>query len=83
MMSNIDGYVVADIPAHTWAIFPSERCKWEDFGSMIESMYKRFFTEWIPTSDYEQVGSLDMEIYGGDEEYAYVELWFAVRKKCS
>jgi len=81
--SNIDGYTVANIPAHTWAIFPSERCKWDDFGTMIESMYKRFFTEWIPTSDYEQVGSLDMELYGGDEEYAYVELWFAVRKRSS
>jgi len=79
--SHVDGYTVADIPAHTWAIFPSEKFKWDDCGTVIESLYKRFFTEWLPTSDYEQVGSLDLELYGGNGELGFIELWFAVKKK--
>jgi len=79
--SNTEGYTVVNVPAHTWAIFPSGKVKWDDFGEAIGTMYKRFFTEWLPTSEYEQVGSLDMELYGGDDEYGYVELWFAVQKR--
>ena len=78
--SNIDGYKVVDIPAHTWAIFPT-RFRWEDADTAIGSLYKRIFSEWIPTSSYEQVGSLDMELYGGDDEYGYIEIWLAVIKK--
>jgi AraC family transcriptional regulator len=79
--SNTEGYTIADISAHTWAIFPSERCAWSDFGKTIEALYKRVFSEWLPTSNYEQVGSLDMEIYGGDDDHAYVEIWLAVKRK--
>jgi AraC family transcriptional regulator len=79
--SKITGYTVADIPAHTWAIFPSVRCPWSEFGAVIGGLYKRIYSEWMPTSNYEQLGSLDMEIYGGDEDTAYVEIWVAVRKK--
>ena len=79
--SRVEGYTVVDVPSHTWAIFPSKKVKWEDFGEEISTMYKRFFAEWLPTSDYEEVEGLDMEIYGGDEEFGYVEIWFAVRKK--
>jgi len=79
--SNVKGYTVADIPAHTWVIFPSDKFKWEDADTAIGSLYKRIFSEWLPTSSYEQVGSLDMELYGGDDEYGYIEIWLAVRKK--
>jgi AraC family transcriptional regulator len=79
--SKIDGYTIADIPSHTWVIIQSEKFKWDDIGSVIEALYKRFFTEWLPTSDYEQVGGLDMELYGGGDDFGYIELWFAVKKK--
>jgi len=78
--SKVDGYTIANIPAHTWAIFPSEKFKWEDADTAIGSLYKRIFSEWLPTSNYEQVGSLDMELYGGDDEFGYIEIWLAVRK---
>jgi len=74
------GYTVLDVPSHTWAIFPSGKFDWNDFDTVIESLYKRFFSEWLPTSQYEQVGGLDLEIYGGDAEFGHFELWFAVRK---
>jgi len=78
--SKTDGYTIQDVPAHTWAIFPSGKFKWDDCDTVMESLYKRFFKEWLPTSQYEQVGGLDMELYGGDDEFGYIEIWFAVRK---
>ena len=79
--SNVDGYTVVDIPAHTWAIFPTGKFVWEECGTVLGGLYKRIFSEWLPTSNYEQVGSLDMELYGGDDEFGYVEIWLAIRKK--
>ena len=78
--SKSHGYTVIDVPAHTWAIFPSGKFEWDDFDVVIETLYKRFFGEWLPTSQYEQVGGLDLEIYGGDSEFGHFELWFAVKK---
>jgi AraC family transcriptional regulator len=78
--SKTDGYTVLDVPAHTWAVFPSGKFDWARFGTVIESLYKRFFGEWLPTSTYEQVNGLDLEIYGSDGEFGYFELWFAVKK---
>ncbi|MNC16038.1 Bacterial transcription activator, effector binding domain [compost metagenome] len=57
--SNTDGYTTVTIPAHTWAIFPSEPHPWEQFGEKIESLYKRFYTEWLPTAGYEQVDGIE------------------------
>jgi len=79
--SCVDGYAVVDIPAHTWAVFLSDKFIWDDIGTVIESLYKRVFSEWLPTSGYEQVGDLDMELYGGDNEFGTIELWVAVKKK--
>ena len=79
--SNVDGYTVADIPAHTWAVFPTGKFAWDDCGTVLGSLYKRIFSEWLPTSNYEQVGSLDMELYGGDDVNGYIEIWLAVKKK--
>jgi AraC family transcriptional regulator len=78
--SKTDGYTTVTIPAHTWAIFPSEKFPWDQFGATIETLYRRFFSEWLPTAEYEQVEGTDFEIYGGSSEFGYVELWFAVRK---
>ena len=78
--SQTHGYTVLDVPAHTWAIFPSGKFDWDDCDTVMETLYKRFFSEWLPTSQYEQVGGLDLELYGGNDEFGYIELWFAVKK---
>ncbi len=79
--SRVEGYTLVDIPSYTWAIFPSHKFDWQEFGMVIDSLYKRFFSEWLPTAEYEQVEGLDFELYGGNGDKGYVELWFAVRKK--
>jgi AraC family transcriptional regulator len=79
--SKTEGYTVADIPAHTWAIFPSDIHPIKEQDNVVEAMNKRIYTEWFPASTYEPVSDLEMELYGGDEENSYVEIWLAVRKK--
>lgn len=79
--SKTGGYTVADIPACTWVIFPSERFRWDNVVEVVDNMNKRFYTEWLPTAEYEQTNGMNFEVYGGDSEMGYVELWYAVKKK--
>jgi AraC family transcriptional regulator len=80
--SNTEDYTIAHIPAQTYAIFPSSKFKWnEDFGSILTTLQKRFYSEWLPTSNYEKIDGAEFEIYGGTQEYGYIELWYPVVKK--
>ena len=79
--SKTEGYTVADIPAHTWAIFPSDKHHVSEQDAVVAALNKRIFAEWFPASSYELAGELEMELYGGDEENSYFEIWLAVRKK--
>jgi len=79
--SKVDGYTIADIPAYTWAIFPSDKFAEKDYDAAVVSLYKRIYSEWFPTSSYEQVSELELELYGGDGDSGYVEIWLAVKKK--
>jgi len=78
--SNTNGYSTLTIPAQTWAIFPSEPIAWDAFGETIETLYRRFYAEWLPTSGYDQVGEMEMQVGGERAGLHSVELWFAVRK---
>ena len=79
--SKTEGYTMVDIPSHTWAIFPSGKHPVSEQDAVVEAMNKRIYAEWFPASSYELVDGLEMEIYGGDKENSYVEIWLAVRKK--
>lgn len=80
--SNTDGYKTVHIPAQTYAIFPSERFKWGDeFFKVLTTLQKRFYSEWLPTVNYERAEGANFEIYGGTKEYGYIELWYPVVKK--
>ena len=50
-------------------------------GYVIINKHKRFFSEWLPTAEYEQANGMNFEIHGGDSDMGYVELWYAVKKK--
>ncbi|HEX3076879.1 MAG TPA: effector binding domain-containing protein, partial [Lachnospiraceae bacterium] len=79
--SNTEGYKVIHIPSQTYAVFPSERFLWEDFTKVLTTLQKRFYSEWLPTANYERAEGANFEIYGGTEEYGYLELWYPVAKK--
>lgn len=78
--SKTEGYTRLTIPAQTWAIFSSDPFTWDKFDETIDTLYKRFFSEWLPTAGYEQVDGLEFEITGAKDGLNFVELWFAVRK---
>lgn len=79
--SRTDGYTVVDVPAHTWVIFPSERFKWDQAAEVCHTLNKRFYSEWLPTSEYEQAHGASIEVYGGDADAGYLELWFAIKER--
>ncbi len=78
---NTEGYETVHIPAQTYAIFPTERFIWEEIGRVVHAAHKRFYTEWLPTANYERADGANFEIYSGDEEYGRLELWYPIKKK--
>lgn len=80
--SKTADYSMAHIPAQTYAVFPSKRFNWdEDFSTILTTLQKRFYSEWLPTSNYEKIDGAEFEIYGGTVESGYIELWYPVMKK--
>lgn len=80
--SNTDGYPIVHIPAQTYAIFPSAPFHWDDdFSKVLSTLQKRFYSEWLPTADYNRAEGPNFEIYGGTAEEGYIELWYPVVKK--
>lgn len=73
-------FTVNEIPSRTWAVF---QCR----GAMpdaIQNMWHRICTEFLPSSDYELSGEMDIEAYDSgsmnDENYRS-EIWVPVVKK--
>lgn len=75
-----EGFEVWDIEANTWAIF---HCV-GPMPNAIQSMWKRIYSEWLPSSNYELLPGYDIEYYSdGDNSSAdYVsEIWIPVKEK--
>lgn len=76
----VEGLVSRSIPASTWAVFTS-------IGPMpgaIQSVWKRIFQEWFPSTGYEHSGGAELEVYPlGDtsaEDYR-CEIWVPIVKR--
>jgi len=67
-----DEFKELSVPAMTWAIFPDSR------GDMQE-LWKRIYTEWFPTSEYEQVEGPCFEMYYGMAGHDIGEIWVPVK----
>ena len=81
--SKTDGYVVVEIPETTWAVFPTGLMPWEEIGVAIDELFKKFYSEWLPTSEYEKADGPEFEMHTGTLEAGNIELWMPVRKKDS
>lgn len=69
-----------EIPASTWVVFENNGCLKED----VQSVFKRFYTEWLPFSGYEYAGLPDIEVYPIHEKKlvsGYSEVWIAIKKE--
>lgn len=75
-----DGMVECQIPGLTWAVF---QCI-GPVPSAFQELYRRFYTEWLPVSDYHYTNGPDMEVYTKSNTTSPTykcELWMAVTKK--
>ena len=53
------GMYECEIPAATWVIFENDG----PFKETVQTIFQRFYTEWLPFSGYEYAGLPDIEIY--------------------
>ena len=75
-----DGMFEYEIPAATWVIFESDG----HFIESIQSIFRRFLTEWLPFSGYTYAELPDIEVYPISKEKlqeGHSEVWIAVKKE--
>ncbi|MDF2538906.1 MAG: hypothetical protein K0S76_1927 [Herbinix sp.] len=75
-------FIVLDVPAFTWAVFPTEKHPREQTCERIQSIWQRIFTEWFATSDFEHADGPEFEMYyhAGKEQFIS-EVWIPVVKR--
>lgn len=73
------GMTELEIPAATWAVFEGN----DPYRDSIQSIFRRFLTEWLPFSNYEYAHLPDIEVYPmqtGNKMSSKAEIWIAVMK---
>lgn len=74
-----DGYMAAQIPAATWAIF-------ESVGALpgaIQELTRQIFTEWLPATGYQHDCAPELEVYPpGDTNSPdyHCQIWVPIKK---
>jgi AraC family transcriptional regulator len=70
-----ENYTRLNVSAHTWVVFSEQKCE-------MQNMWRRIYTEWFPTSGYEQVEGPTFEMYYGQasHENGFGEIWIPVKK---
>lgn len=65
-----------DVPAATWAIFDAPGCE-------VQGVWRRIWSEWFPSSEYETAEGPQFEMYYGlgKHQNGFGEIWVPVRKK--
>lgn len=74
-----ENLVEYEIPAATWVIFECDG----SFKDSIQTIFKRFLTEWLPFSGYEYAKLPDIEVYPISDpklKGGHSEVWIAVKK---
>lgn len=69
-------------PAATWAIFRTEDHPDEKTVECIQTLTKRIFSEWFPSSGYQHENAPEFEMYHANADGTfYSEVWIPVVKK--
>ncbi len=79
--SKAEGFEKAIVPASTWAIFKSGTFRIEDTSKEVQALNRRVYTEWLPNAPYELEEGFDMELYYGENEKCWSEIWIRVKPK--
>jgi len=74
------GFDLFEIPAATWALFPGKG----KVNEGVSALFTKIYTEWLPSSGYEQSMQYTIEIYppgdAGSDDYTF-EIWIPVKKR--
>ncbi|MFD3158767.1 effector binding domain-containing protein (plasmid) [Haloimpatiens sp. FM7330] len=68
------------IPSATWVVLECDG----HYPESIQTMYKRFLTEWLPFSGYKYAELPDIEVYSSCDEKpngGHSEIWIAIEKE--
>ncbi len=67
------------IPAATWAIFQGTG----PYKESVQNIFRRFITEWLPSSGYAYAGLPDIEVYPYKDEPSVcpLQVWIGVTRK--
>ncbi len=69
-----------EIPAATWVIFENDGRFKED----VQSVFRRFYMEWLPFSGYKYAELPDIEVYpicDSQPAHGHSEVWIAIREE--
>ncbi len=80
-VSNTKGYTEVTVPAATWALFKSETHKIENTSTVLQGLIKRVYTDWLPTAAFEKVDGHELELYYGNGDKCWCEVWIKVIPK--
>ncbi len=75
-----EGMYEYTVPASTWVIFECEG----RFKESVQSIFRRFLTEWLPFSGYSYAELPDIEVYlheKGKSGSGQAEVWIAIKKE--
>ncbi|WP_442951692.1 GyrI-like domain-containing protein [Paenibacillus sp. GYB003] len=73
LMETPDSFTKLSVPALTWAIFPDPQCD-------LQKLWVRIYSEWFPTSEYEQAEAPSFEMYYRMAGHRQGEIWIPVKK---
>lgn len=77
---NPTGYDLVEIPALKWGVFTTETYTVENTSDAVQDLWKRIFSEWLATSNYEMAEGPQLEMYykgKGVEEFC--EVWIPLK----
>ncbi|BFH59477.1 AraC family transcriptional regulator [Paenibacillus azoreducens] len=82
----LEGLTVLHVPNQTYAVFDSRESIPDDveIGLEIQNVWKRIYSEWFPSSNFEQVEGPCIEKYywaDNTQTDSICEVWIPVRKK--
>lgn len=69
-----------EIPAATWVIFENDGC----YKECVQSVFRRFYKEWLLFSGYEYAGLPDIEVYPVSDRKTisgHSQVWIAIKKE--
>jgi AraC family transcriptional regulator len=76
-----EGYTVAEVPEYLWAIFTTEKYLQVNTTSVVQEVWKRIYSEWFPSTNYEHAEGPELELYYEDEGgLEHCEIWIPLKE---